>query len=100
MVEVELEQAEATYQQHLGDLAPWAGCFAVVTGRRLVGIFSTYAVADDARRSLHDPESAVIRQIDREPPELSAPVLTDGISCLRIGGYPVYHMPVGLRYAA
>jgi hypothetical protein len=98
MLDIDLERAEQTIRQHVGDLAPWDGCFALVAGARLVGLFSSYTVAADARRAMYDPDAGLICRIDARLP----PVLVIGGETVfpKFAGYPVYQPTMGKLYAA
>ncbi len=100
MLELDLKQAERTFRQHLGDLAFWAGCFAVVTGNRLVGIFSTYEIAADVRLSMHNPDLAVICRIEGQATVVTPMVAREDVVRLPAGAYPVYLSPTVQRYVA
>lgn len=98
MLDVQLQLADRTYRAHRRDLAAWVGCFALVTDRRLVGIFSSRAAASAAREALSEPDGGMIREIDATD-ETNVPRDDASSRCMTIG-YPVYQMPLGHRYAA
>ena len=75
-----LEEERQFYEEHLQEwLSHYAGKFALVKGRQLIGTFNTVeeALGEGTRR--FGLTSFLVRQVQRVQPEVKVPALTLGL---------------------